>query len=331
MGLMEGPAMGTVNPPARNNVYILFAHQRLNVKHARSRKNSKYMNTNYEYEWISGLTDGDGTFSFSLNNKEKLQWNCTFKIGASDRNAQMLHFCRQILGRGSVNLRAGKGGAEFRIRDRKVLKDFIVPFFRQHPLYTTKAFYFERWRMAINILECKALSNEEKNKQLGALRGQHPPSTYRAPAWDCVARLPGPRYAKKAPSKGWVCGFIEAEGSFFITNKAGSFEGKEDRFVHSFGITQKLDPHILEHIRGIFHISASVLLRCPAAGGAYYRLESSNSRSLLRIRRYFKGAFRGRKSLEFRIWERTLKWRGESSRLKKIQQLLRNLRQIPPV
>ena len=278
------------------------------------------MDTNYEYEWISGLTDGDGTFSFSLNKKEKLQWNCTFKIGASDRNVQMLHYCRQILGRGSVNPRAGKGGAEFRIRDRQVLKDFIVPFFQQHPLYTTKAFYYKKWCMAINILECKALSKEERNVQLQVLRGQRPPSTYRAPAWDCIA-------SKKAPSKGWVCGFTEAEGSFFITNKAGC---KGERFVHSFGITQKLDPHVLQHMRAIFHIPASILHRCPAAAGAYYRLESSNFRSLLRIRHYFRGAFRGRKSLEFRIWERTLKWRGKSSRLKEIQQLLRNLRQISP-
>ena len=276
------------------------------------------MRTNYEYEWISGLTDGDGTFSFSLNNKLQCRWNCTFKIGASDRNAQMLQHCRRILGRGNVNLRAGKGGAEYRIRDRQVLKDFIVPLFQQHPLYTTKAFYFERWCRAIDVLECNAFSKEEKHKQLQALQGQHPPTNYRAPAWGW----------KVPPSKGWVCGFTEAEGSFFIVNKGGS-EG--ERFVHSFGITQRLDPHVLEHIRSIFHIPATVLLRCPALGGSYYRLESSNSRALLRICHYFKGAFRGRKSLEFRIWERTMlrMRKGKRRGLKGVQQLLRDLRSLP--
>lgn len=267
-----------------------------------------------DYQWLSGLTDGDGTFSFSLNNKRKRLWNCTFKIAASLRNWRILEECRKLLGRGSINRRSGRGMGEFRIRDRKVLRSLIVPLFRQYPLYSNKAFYFHRWCRALEILDHLEYTKEERDKKLRLLYEERLPSNYRAPVWQ-----------ESAPTKGWVCGFLEAEGSFYICNKGGV---SGERYVHSFGVSQASDRHLLEHIRHLFHLPAQIVTRRPAAG-LYYKLESSNFRALSPLRSYFRGQFRGRKGLEHRIWERTFKWRGNNSRLARIGQLLRDLRAVP--
>lgn len=263
-----------------------------------------------EGDWFSGLTDGDGTFSFSPASRKKKTWSCTFKISASLRNWRLLEHCRQFLGRGRINPRSGKGAGEYRIRHRKSLRAVILPLFQKHPLYTSKAFYFHRWCRALEILE-GAESAGQKDAALHSLRQEHPPTGYRAPAWQWGA-----------PSAAWICGFVEAEGSFHITNKEG-------RYVHSFGCTQKFDAHVLEHMRKKLHIPAGVIERRPLSGAsAYYKLESSNFRALCRMAQFFRGQFRGRKGLEHRIWQRTLRWRGNNSRLQRIQRLLRDLRQL---
>lgn len=277
-----------------------------------------------KYNWLAGLTDGDGIFSFSINKKQEKQWNCTFKISASLRNARILRYCHSLLAYGSVNLKSGKESAEFRIRDRKVLRRVIVPLFEKHPLWTTKAFYFQRWCTALDIMDsCR--SKEEKHQLLLLLRDSHPPSDYKAPSW---APSGGAQVAQKSPCKGWIAGFIEAEGSFFICDKGGK---DKSRMVHAFGLTQKLDRCVLECIRKKFHIPSQIVQRRPLGANPYWKLETTNWRVLLRLGQYFNGQFWGRKSLEYRIWYRTFKWRGNNTRLGAVQKLLRLTRALPNV
>lgn len=270
-----------------------------------------------KYNWLAGLTDGDGTFSFSINKKQENQWNCTFKISASLRNARILRYCHTLLGCGSVNLKSGKESAEIRIRDRKVLRRVIVPLFEKHPLWTTKAFYFQRWCTALDIMDSCG-SKQEKDQLLVLLRDSHPPADYKAPSWGSDP--------EKSPSKSWIAGFLEAEGSFFICDKGTR---GTSRMVHAFGLTQKLDRCVLEWIREKFHIPSQVADRRPPGANPYWKLETTNWRVLLHLGQYFKGQFWGRKSLEYRIWYRTFKWRGNNERLGAVQKLLRLVRALP--
>jgi hypothetical protein len=59
------------------------------------------------------------------------------------------------------------------------------------------------------------------------------------------------------PSKDWVVGFTEAEGSFYITVKDGRAL-PHPRLVHGFGVTQKLDKHILAFLRSLLGIAAAI-------------------------------------------------------------------------
>ena len=127
---------------------IFSTHQRLNVKHSIN----KFFTTSVCHisnipfcNWLAGVTDGDGSFSFSVNKKKNRIWNCTFKIGQNIYNYKMYNYIKQEYGFGSTNLKSGKNHTEFRIRDRKTLINQIVPLFSKYALYTTKQFYFLRW------------------------------------------------------------------------------------------------------------------------------------------------------------------------------------------
>ena len=268
----------------------------------------------YFAQWLVGLTDGDGTFSFSVNKKKGRIWNCTFKISAALRNGRMLQYIKTEMGCGSINYKSGAAGAEYRIRDRRTLLLYVVPLFAQFPLYTSKSFYYKKWLQALHILECPTHTTAERDQSLQTLYEQPLPPLYKSPAWDV-----------EPPTRRWISGFVEAEGSFFITNKAGE---KQPRLVHSFGCTQKLDQHCLEFLRKRFHLPGQLIL----SKRGVHKLESSNFRAVEKLYPFFLHQFHGVKSLQLAIWGRSLKRRGDNKALAAVQSQLRRLRrvQIPP-
>ena len=302
---------------------MFSTHQRLNVKHA---SESVYPLPSKDFcNWLAGVTDGDGTFSFSVNKKRNSIWNCTFKIAQSTYNSRLLYFIKENLQYGGVNRKAGRNMAEFRIRDREILTNLVVPLFTQYPLYSTKHFYFLRWVKALQVLESKRLSTAEKNKILTKLKSQLPTDTYVSSAWE-----------RDPPSNEWVYGFVEADTSLFITRKGSCHQSSTnllsvvnntttpaiDKLVHAFGVTQKLDGIILEFLRTKFHISSKVLY----TKRNIYKLETTNSRSILRIKSFLFNKLKGVKSLEYRIWSRSLNFKGDFNKLLKAQSLLRRIR-----
>lgn len=261
-------------------------------------------------DWFCGVTDGDGSFSFSINKRKNNIWNCTFKIGQSNANLKMLYFIKSNLGCGEINLKSGKNMSEFRIRKRNILINVIVPIFKKHFLFSTKIFYFLRFQKALEILENSSLTSEEKHKALENLKKTIPPLDYLSPNWQ-----------NHNPSNDWIYGFTETEGSFFLTLK-GKSTTNQQRIVHSFGITQKLDKKILEFIKEKLHIVSKV----QDSKKGFYKLETTNSRALLKIKSFYLNKFKGIKSLEYKIWARSLNYKSNFPKLLKIQAQLRKLR-----
>ena len=271
-------------------------------------------------DWLCGMTDGDGTFSFSINKKKNNIWNCTFKIGQSTYNLRLLYYIKANLGCGQINLKAGKNMAEFRIRKRDILINVIVPIFKKHHLYSTKIFYFQQFEKALEILENNNLCCEQKHKALSNLKQNIPPINYISSNWS------------ENPSNDWIYGFTEAEGSFFLTLKGFSEKKdvssqlkekiKQPRMVHSFGITQKLNKEILEFIRSKLHIVSKVQF----SQKNFYKLETTNSRALEKIKFFYLKQLKGMKSLEYKIWARSLNYKNNFDKLFKIQAQLRKLR-----
>lgn len=250
--------------------------------------------------------------------------------------------------------------ASFRIRDRKTLGSIIIPIFDKYPLLTTKYFNYAKFKKAYSILENSELTVLERNRLLEDLKSTKPAESYISPAWDGVTlpktrqagldplgsrvapggaladaneasgafraplteagacRRPAPASAHKVMSKPWLVGFVEAEGSFYLVSKDAK------RIVHGFGVTQKLDVVVLEAIRHILHISTKVVFKKQYN---HHMIDTTNSRAISNVSKYFLNTMKGMKSVEYRIWSRSFKNnKGDFEKLYKVRELLRKLR-----
>ena len=113
-----------------------------------------------------------------------------------------------------------------------------------------------------------------------------------------------------------LIGFIEAEGSFYITKKDSK------RYVHGFGITQKKDEHILILIQKELHIKAHVKKN----KNGFYTLDTTNQKTIKYIKDFFFKTMKSRKSLIYRVWARSFRDKGNFDKLKKIQSFIRKLK-----
>ena len=144
-------------------------HQRLNKEYLNNNKYDK----SWFYQWLVGMTDGDGTFHIAYQNGK---WNLVYKISLSRYNLRALYFIKKNLGIGVVRKDNTKG--QFVIRDRKKLADIIFPIFDKYPLLTSKQFNYLNLKKAYNILEDKNLSKFEKDKYLLEIKKESIPKGY---------------------------------------------------------------------------------------------------------------------------------------------------------
>jgi hypothetical protein len=71
---------------------------------------------------------------------------------------------------------------EFRIRNKKVIVQHILPIFDKYSLLTSKHFNYDRFKKAALILNNDSLTKEQKNSLLTELKAQEMPSNYVSPA-----------------------------------------------------------------------------------------------------------------------------------------------------
>lgn len=253
------------------------SHQRLNVEDP---------DKIWFEQWLVGVTDGDGSFSII---RQGNKFNLVFKIGQSSYNLRLLYYIKKQLKAGSVYVEGDNG--HYRIRDRKIINQVIFPIFDKYPLLTTKYFNYIKFKDAYQILENQELRLEEKITRLEGILISKPSDTYISPAWK---KLPvsNSQQAKEVITKPWLVGFVEAEGSFYLTSK------DKARIVHGFGISQKLDRVVLEAIKQVLRISTKVRYK---ELHNYYLLDTTNSRAIENIIDYFSNTMKGMKAVEYKI------------------------------
>lgn len=147
----------------------------------------------------------------------------------------------------------------------------------------------------------------------------NPPVDYISPAWSIINNIVSNyENASKIISKAWLVGFTEAEGSFYLISKS------QNRIVHGFEISQKLDKIVLIGIKHILHISNNVKFNKTG----YFSIVTTNSRAIENIIQYYKNTMKGMKSVEYRIWARSyVKDKGDFLALNKIRNQIRIMKQ----
>jgi hypothetical protein len=150
----------------------------------------------------------------------------------------------------SVGKVSGKPDAEnmvhYKISNRKHLKSYLIPIFDSYQLKSSKQHHYLLFKEALIIAETESLDEGQKIDQIDELKEdiKNKPTFYGP-----ISVLP---QSNQPITEDWMIGFIEAEGSFYITKK------DEGRLTHAFGITQKIDPHLLQHIKRFFTVHKKV-------------------------------------------------------------------------
>jgi hypothetical protein len=155
-------------------------------------------------------------------------------------------------------------------------------------------------------------------KPLGPLGGQH--TNKLSPAWDCLIdhhtdvtpcfsrpfdkqslkllinhlnnNTTRKEILRSIINPGWLAGFIEAEGSFYILSKG----------QHGFALGQTNDIIIPIAMHCLFEINAQLKIR-----DSYVMLDTKNTQSLYLIASFVNHKLLGLKSFIFSVWLRTLR------------------------
>ena len=264
--------------------------------------------------WLVGFTDGDGCFSIV---KSGNYFGLQYSLSQSTYNLRILNHIKSKLGYGNISNRSSGKSADFRITDRKILKEVIFPIFDKYPLLTSKYFNYERFKKAHAILENKNLNRAMKNKMIDELRVNQIPSDYVSPAISHLNVNSKYEDIANVISVYWLAGFIEAEGNFGIFPDRG-------RFNIEFTIAQKLDKILLVLIKRILHISSNVNYN---TSRDIHILNTKNSKTINLIIDIFSGKFKGMKSLEFKLWSKANYYKNTNiSKVSQIHKIISKLR-----
>ena len=297
------------------NKRLFTSHQRLNEEHLNGNKTNQ---DSFE-QWLVGFTDGDGNFHISQQAiGVSTKWGLSYKLTQSSYNLRILNYIKKELKVGSIT-KDGTDKVQYFIRDKKIIETILIPIFDKYPLLTTKHYDYVKFKKALAVLNNISFTNQEKNSKLLSIKNLKPDKNYISPAWN-NANLPltDVDSINNVITKSWLVGFIEAEGSFYLTNKSPT------RILHGFGLTQKLDKVVLEGIGILLHIKTSVKYK---ELYNHYILDTTNSRAIENIIDFFKDTMKGVKSLEYKIWARSyVKDKGDYTKLFKIKNMIRKLR-----
>lgn len=293
--------MGTIrqgcNPLQRLGIYPKKGNL-LNVRTIHTQKESFF-------NWLVGFTDGNGCFTIDRQMNGK-KWNLVYKISQSKKNAQLIYYIKKILNIGNISINCDT--YTYRVRKLTHLQTIIFPIFDKYPLFTSK------YNQYILIKEAALIQGEEKeekgkkdekmeriyNKLKESLKNANIPNQQKN-----TNMLKQDNY--------WLIGFWEAEGSLYIVKK------DEKRLIHGLGITQKKDSFLQEAIRLKFKSNAKVRYN----KNGFYSWDSTSKLVIDKAIKLFDGKFKGRKSLTYSIWKKSINYKGE--KLKNSRDLIRKI------
>lgn len=275
----------------------------MSISDCHQRLNVRHHNFN---QWLVGFTDGDGCFHITKDNY------LHFQISQHNSNTQLLYYIKNQLGHGTVRFENKTNKVHFKITTPQGLL-VIINIFSDYPCLTKKYDSFIKFR---NFFILKYPHMKSETKSLNSIQ----PMSY-----------------------DWIVGFIEVEGSFYITKKG------VDRYYHGFRITQKFDKpkahpevspkpkarpevspkQVLIDIANIMKLKVSYVKEINKEH--IYLFDTASQTEISKVREFFLNAkMIGIKSLQFRIWERSFIKKdkydtpSKAKYLRKVQKLLRS-------
>nr|YP_010390608.1 LAGLIDADG endonuclease [Fusarium aethiopicum]YP_010390661.1 LAGLIDADG endonuclease [Fusarium asiaticum]YP_010391085.1 LAGLIDADG endonuclease [Fusarium nepalense]UPX02679.1 LAGLIDADG endonuclease [Fusarium vorosii]QJT58191.1 LAGLIDADG endonuclease [Fusarium asiaticum]QJT58246.1 LAGLIDADG endonuclease [Fusarium asiaticum]QJT58301.1 LAGLIDADG endonuclease [Fusarium asiaticum]QJT58356.1 LAGLIDADG endonuclease [Fusarium asiaticum] len=234
------------------------------------------------YAYLVGLFEGDGFFS--ITNKGKF---LTYELGIelSIKDVQLIYKIKALLGIGVVSFRKRNEVemVSLRIRDKKHLKNFILPIFDKYPMFSNKQYDYLRFRSAL-------LSGIIYSEDLPEYTRSNVPLNSVESILD------------KSYFSAWLVGFIEAEGCFSIYK----LKKDNDYLVASFDIAQKDGDILIKAISKYLSFTTTVYLDKYDCS----RLKVTSVRSIENTINFLDRApvkLMGNKRLQYLLWIKQLR------------------------
>ena len=185
----------------------------------------KYLNPWY----ITGITDAEGTFSFSVvNNKaSKLGWTTKviFSIGVHQKDLVILEGLKSYFGVGNIYLEKERNVARYSVETSKNLIEVIIPHFNEYPLITQKQADFLLFKEAVKKIYRKEHLNQTGLEEILSLKASSNLglSHKLQSSFPYVKPYPRPSILNQTvPHPYWLVGFVEGDGGFFIRKSKNS-------------------------------------------------------------------------------------------------------------
>ena len=123
--------------------------------------------------FISGFTDGDGSFSVVITKcANRLGWTVSpiFTIGLHAKDLEFLNIIQSYFGVGKIYTKQSDGSIHYRVWSVKDLINIIIPHFDKYPLVTQKRADFELFKQIVQILAKKEKLTIEDLTKIVALK-----------------------------------------------------------------------------------------------------------------------------------------------------------------
>ena len=195
--------------------------------------------------WITGITDGDGTFSIIAGkNTTKSQWafRPVFQLAASNNplNLEMLEAIKNYFGVGYIQINNKDNTIRYRVL---ALKDNVViqKHFQEYPLMTYKLVNYVLWSKAVDLKLVNEHLTEAGLLKIVGIKALFPNSLSREliRAFPNYTRSLIPEYRPnlRLMNLNWIAGFINADGTFGIYFSKNT-KGARDIMKVGISITQ---------------------------------------------------------------------------------------------
>ena len=148
------------------NIWFLFKNY-FQIGNVQERKFNnmapdRYKNNSIDPNYISGLTQADGSFSCGIEkieNKQRLRFRPKFELVVDLNSKNALYKIQEYFSCGEVILRSSDHSARFIVTNLDDLRKFIIPHFKNYPVFFNKLHAFN---LFTNILEL--LTKKHKNR-----------------------------------------------------------------------------------------------------------------------------------------------------------------------
>lgn len=114
-------------------------------------------------DWVSGFTDGDGSFYVTITSNEKRkQIRAFYQIGLKDRDILILEKIKSFFHNiGQIKHDSRNNNYIYQVARISDLVDVIIPHFRKYPLQGDKLRKFLIWADIITLMNSKAHLTQE--------------------------------------------------------------------------------------------------------------------------------------------------------------------------